>query len=860
MKTCKIIIKDEVNIKIDGLPPDIRRKLSNKLKFELPYARHSPQYKLGRWDGTKTFFGIGGNGYLNHLDVLLPIIDDAGFECDIDDRRRPVNLQFQKISDSYWADKGKVWPSGHPIAGQPIILRDYQLEAINKFMEAPQGLQELATGAGKCQPLSSKILTPAGWSTMGEIKVGDLVTTPSGKHARVLNVFEPGVKDVYELTFSDGRTARSCEDHIWRVHNIGWSKSETGPWRNISTRELIELTSKTTRSIGIPLATFEEDNNEVELPIDPWLLGFLIGDGSFRNGGVGFTTADAELKNKVISKLHPDYTIRQSSKYDYRIVFKSADTKLELHSANMKQKLRNKNGIIIRGQSKQSSHFYVNELTKLGLMEKLSHEKFIPAIYFTGSKEQRLELIRGLADSDGTIDKSSVYFCSTSKQLALDFQYLIRSVGGVAKLTEKVNNSCSYCGVRTPCKNAYYVATKYKTPWDLVSLTRKKDATDYKYQYGPTLKLNVVDIKKVSTEEVRCIYVDDPAHLYITDDFIVTHNTIITATLSSLCEPYGRTLVIVPNKGLVVQTEEDYKNVGLDVGVYFGDRKELNKTHTICTWQSLNVLDKKSKDTDIDALANFLDGVCCVIVDEVHQAKAEVLQSLLSNHLAFAPIRWGLTGTVPKDPAEFNSILATLGPVINRISAHELQTAGVLSHCQVDIRQLIDLKEYKTYQEELKYLVSDEDRMAYIASQCNIIKDSGNTLILVDRIDAGKLLEAAIPGSVFVSGGVKLDERKEHYDEVRTSDNKTIIATYGVAAVGLNIPRIFNLVLLEPGKSFVRVIQSIGRGIRKAEDKDFVQIYDFTSTCKFAKRHLTERKKFYTEAKYPFKVTKVDWQ
>ena len=89
--------------------------------------------------------------------------------------------------------------------------------------------------------------------------------------------------------------------------------------------------------------------------------------------------------------------------------------------------------------------------------------------------------------------------------------------------------------------------------------------------------------------------------------------------------------------------------------------------------------------------------------------------------------------------------------------------------------------------------------------------------------------------------------------------DKVIIATYGVASVGINIPRIFNLVLIEPGKSFVRVIQSIGRGIRKAKDKDFVQIWDITSTCKFAKRHLTHRKKFYKEANYPFTLEKLDW-
>jgi superfamily II DNA or RNA helicase len=112
---------------------------------------------------------------------------------------------------------------------------------------------------------------------------------------------------------------------------------------------------------------------------------------------------------------------------------------------------------------------------------------------------------------------------------------------------------------------------------------------------------------------------------------------------------------------------------------------------------------------------------------------------------------------------------------------------------------------------------------------------------------------------VYIHGEVKSKDRKEEYKEVRTSDDKVIIATYGVAAVGINVPRIFNLYLLEPGKSFVRVIQSIGRGIRRAADKDFVNIFDISSNAKYSKRHLAKRKKFYTEAQYPFTVQKIDY-
>jgi len=347
--------------------------------------------------------------------------------------------------------------------------------------------------------------------------------------------------------------------------------------------------------------------------------------------------------------------------------------------------------------------------------------------------------------------------------------------------------------------------------------------------------------------------------------------TVITAALSDAVSAYGRSIVIVPNKSLVTQTETDFVNMQLDVGVYFGDRKEFGRTHTICTWQSLNNLLKNTKSAEADiTIGEFLEGVVAVIVDEVHMAKADALKTLLSGPFATVPIRWGLTGTIPKEDYARVSINCMLGPVVGQLSASELQEAGHLANCHVNIVQLVDHKEYQDYQSELKYLVTTTERIAFIARLIDKIKNSGNTLILVDRIETGKLLQTELstlfsllddrPDVAFVSGSTKATERKEHYDDIAEAKNKIIIATYGVAAVGINIPRIFNLVLFEPGKSFVRVIQSIGRGIRKAEDKDFVQIWDITSTCKFAKRHLTKRKAFYNEANYPFTIEKVDWE
>jgi len=483
MPRCVLHVKDEVNVKLEGLELTERRKLAKKFSFEVPGARYMPAVRLGRWDGCVSFFQLGGSTYINLLDQILPEI--SHYEIEIEDHRDyNTKFEFDEVSETTYSDKA--WPKGHPVEGEPILLRDYQVELINNFLTNPQCIQEVATGAGK---------------------------------------------------------------------------------------------------------------------------------------------------------------------------------------------------------------------------------------------------------------------------------------------------------------------------------------------------------------------------------------TIMTASLSQSVEQYGRSIVIVPNKSLVTQTEEDYINMGLDVGVYFGDRKEFDHTHTICTWQSLNILMKNTRnDTANITIQEFIEGVVCVIVDEVHMAKADALKTLLTGVMSRVPIRWGLTGTVPKEMYEQVSLFCSIGTVIGKLSASELQEAGHLAQCKVNVVQLMDHSEYNNYQSELKYLLEQPDRLDYIASVIDKVKESGNTFVLVDRINAGKELEKRIPSAVFVSGGTKAKERKDHYDEVADATNKVIIATYGVAAVGINIPRIFNLVLLEPGKSFVRVIQSIGRGIRKAEDKDHVEIWDITSTCKFAKRHLTKRKQFYREANYPFQIEKVEWK
>ena len=344
--------------------------------------------------------------------------------------------------------------------------------------------------------------------------------------------------------------------------------------------------------------------------------------------------------------------------------------------------------------------------------------------------------------------------------------------------------------------------------------------------------------------------------------------TLITAALSKCVEKYGRSIIIVPSKDLVTQTEADYLLVGLDVGVYFGERKELNHKHTICTWQSLVALWRREKNdklniTDVD-VEEFTRDVVCVMCDEAHTIKGPELKQFLGmGAMADIPLRWGMTGTIPKDEIEELQIRCNIGEVVHKVKASELQDLGVLSKCNIHIHQLVNRLKFGAYADEMKWLVTNPERVKYIANTIEAISNTGNTLVLVNNIETGELIRdyLGLPKEMFISGSTVKNKRKEQYDSIDGSTNKILVATYGVCSTGISINRIFNVVLVEAGKSFVKVIQSIGRGLRLAKDKDSVEIYDICGTNKYSAKHMRERIKYYTEAEYPHEITKInDWE
>lgn len=249
-------------------------------------------------------------------------------------------------------------------------------------------------------------------------------------------------------------------------------------------------------------------------------------------------------------------------------------------------------------------------------------------------------------------------------------------------------------------------------------------------------------------------------------------------------------------------------------------------------------------------------------VANCHRTKGSVLRDMLTNYFPHVPIRWAMTGTLPEDDIGRFALLLAVGPVSSTLKASSLQEKGILANLDIEVWQMNDFSESvaTNYQAELKWLTTNQKRLKFIAdSIVSLAEENGNTLILIDRIETGEILSKLIPGSVFLDGSIKSAKRKTEYKSIQFEDGKVLIATFGIASTGISISRLFNLVLFEPGKSFVRVIQSIGRGLRVAEDKTHVKVIDLASTCKYSKRHLTKRKQFYKEAEYPFKVIKKDY-
>jgi superfamily II DNA or RNA helicase len=242
-----------------------------------------------------------------------------------------------------------------------------------------------------------------------------------------------------------------------------------------------------------------------------------------------------------------------------------------------------------------------------------------------------------------------------------------------------------------------------------------------------------------------------------------------------------------------------------------------------------------------------------VIVDESHGVRGAIIKELINDNGKHIFYRYGVTGTFPKHITDQYTLLSSIGRIVTEVPTSWLIEHGYLSTIEIHTVETQDtLSDFTDYSSEKNHLSRNEDRLASLAKMItNLPAKHGNTLVLVNSVAQGQNIQAMIPDSIFLYGDTKTADRKEQYKQYADRDDLIVIATFGIASTGISIDRIFCLVFIDSGKSFIRSIQSAGRGLRKKGDKNHVVVYDVYSKLKFSKKHYKERKKYYEEAKYP---------
>ena len=360
----------------------------------------------------------------------------------------------------------------------------------------------------------------------------------------------------------------------------------------------------------------------------------------------------------------------------------------------------------------------------------------------------------------------------------------------------------------------------------------------------------ITDITLIKDENfsVYDMEVDSETHLYQCANGIIHHNTLLTAAIIEYANKLNmRTITIVPSSSLLKQTHDYIKNFEIPVGM-FGAGKKDDATNIVATWQTL----QNNK--------GFIKDFECIIWDEVHGAKAYVAQQIMQQ-ATNSYMRIGLTGTIPKDPLDKANLTAGFGPVTFDVKAHELQQRNILSSIDINIFELTYPKEYVNsfvdWHDETVFLQSNEMYQAFMRALVDSL--DGNTLILMKNIDPAEDL-ANMLGCTYISSKLSVEKRQDKFNEFVFGGQHKAVGTYSLLSTGIDIVHINNLILAPtPGKSFTKVIQSIGRGLRrKGGQKEHVTVIDFTSNLKFDKKHIKSRKDYYKEAKYPFELDSVE--
>lgn len=675
-----------------------------------------------------------------------------------------------------------------------------------------KGIVQAAPGWGKFQYLSDLLATPRGWIKMGDIKVGDEVFSRDGTPTKVTNIYPQGVQDVYQFTFGDGTKTRAGLDHLWKVWNADGKK-----WQVLTTKEILSKNYARVekdkrygdKSNGmrykyfIPLCEpvqykFDNSNRSETkglLPlqhcIHPYAMGLLLGDGSFRLGGNGFSFTDKFDKN--IEKLK--YTLQENGYLDDITGWDKGSTN---------------NSYIFRSKK-------LKELSIIfGLDGKYSIEKHIPKEYLYASIESRKLLLEGLIATDGYVrTKSSWSYSTSSPQLKDDVCELARSLGYY--VTIKVNKNNTYL------HNGEKKQTEYTNYELCINYEKERKA--------------ITNIEKLDYQEkAQCISVEHPEHLYLTNDYIVTHNTYISINIGS--QTKGQVLVVVPNNLLASQWKKsilDFTNLTEDdIGMMKGSdldklkRKGIDKKpFNIILIQSL---DSQLQRANFQELIDFYRNTSIVFYDETHTSGAADGYAKTTGIFSTYNIV-GLSATPYKKDKNLFQLYTGIGQIVY-ISTHQ----NLIPNCNMHLldtpitpkeqRELFDIFQktnYNFFMSKLEdYLFKVDAYFVYIAEWLVYRHKQGYSSVILFKTN--KMLEKLqlflnkIKGDVEIKSTILTNETaKKNRKELETSD--VILSNYKMFSAGADVPHLSCIFFASMVLSKTTLIQSLGRVTRKHDTK-----------------------------------------
>jgi len=777
--------------------------------YTIPGYKFSPLYRAGHWDGTKSLFSKKTSSFPAGLvSIVVKALKehDKTLTLSVEDTREksppPIgNNGFDLLGIEF--GKGKF---------------SYQLEAANAFIKAKRAILKMATN---CHAKDQGILMYDGSvKKVQDIVVGDQLMGPDSTPRNVLETHS-GVGQLFKVSPNKGPSFEVTEDHLLTIYHSKASGNRPHYISDTSVKDYLNF-SKYEKHRSKLLRTSVEFKESI-LPLDPYLIGLLLGDGSL-NESIKITNID----DCII-----EYCNTQSLLLNGTKLSKSKDdTKCPTYT--------------FIGNRQVGGNTILNKIREIGLVGISCENKFIPEIYKKASAAQRLALLAGLIDTDGHLNGNKNYdFISKSKKLAEDVSWIARSLGFWASVSP-CEKFCQTGGGGT----YYRVCISGNLQEIPVLISYKKCNKITKFQRDPMHIGFTVEYSRLG--EFYGFSVDKD-NRYLLEDFTITHNSGKTAIASALTKHLSiPTLFLVSSIDLVKQTRKVFATrLGLpleDIGFIGDSNLQLGSWITVGTPDTLiNRLEDK-------IIRKFLDKIDLVFADEVHTAGSETFYEVLDSIPAY--YRCGLSGTpLNRSDGANLKIIAQTGDICFEVPNKQLIDLGVSARPHIEFIKVgkPDLSKHKglNWHSVDKIAITENKELnSKIVSKVNKLLDQGLfPIVLIDKIDHGDILENLLKKSgvkvKFSFGDLESEERESLLKQYANREIDCLIGS-SILDTGIDCPEIDAIVFASGGKSVVRTLQRIGRGMRIRPDKDKVYIVDFANFChKWLTKHSLERIKTY---------------